>query len=174
MSQTVPDFAELLDCARHSAVHLEMRDVYAVEEETATVDAWRRDGTVPAADSAFWRPWVELVKRTTARGVTVRRARIVSEPVSQYIRFEHAITPVNVAAGEQVRWLPRAHASGLALPGNDFWLIDERAVRFNVFSGDGRAVAPQYTEDAAVARLCTQAFAAVWERAVPHDQYTPA
>ncbi|RSO07021.1 hypothetical protein DMH18_26670 [Streptomyces sp. WAC 06783] len=171
MSQTVPDFAELLDSARHSAVHLEMRDVYAVEEEAATVDAWRRDGTVPTADSEFWRPWVELVKRTTARGVAVRRARIVSEPVSQYVRFEYAITPVNVAAGERVRWLSRAHASDLALPGNDFWLIDERAVRFNVFSGDGLAVAPQSTKDAAVARLCAQAFAAVWERAVPHDEY---
>ncbi|OKI09361.1 hypothetical protein A6A06_01215 [Streptomyces sp. CB02923] len=171
MSQTVPSFAELLDSARHSAVHLEMRDVYAVEEEKTAVDAWRRDGTVPAADSEFWREWVELVTRTVKRGVTMRRARIVSEPVSEYIRFEHAITPVNVAAGEQVRWLPRAHACGLALPGSDFWLIDEKAVGFNVFSGDGQATDPQYTEDTSVARLCAQAFAAVWERAVPHDQY---
>ncbi|WP_438948653.1 DUF6879 family protein [Streptomyces atratus] len=55
-----------------------------------------------------------------ARGVRVLRARVVSEPVTEYIRFEHAITDANLRAGEEVRWLPRRRASTLALPGNDF------------------------------------------------------
>jgi Family of unknown function (DUF6879) len=32
---------------------------------------------------------------------------------------------LNIAAGEEVRWLPRRRASDLRLPGNDFWLLDE-------------------------------------------------
>ena len=76
-----------------------------------------------------------------ARGVRFRRARIVSEPVADFIRFEYEATAgLNVAAGEEVRWLPRRRASDLCLPGNDFWVFDGRLVRFHHFSGDGDIV----------------------------------
>jgi hypothetical protein len=47
-----------------------------------------------------------LVQEVVARGVVMRRAGIVSEPVTDHIRYEHAITPLNLRAGEDVRWLP--------------------------------------------------------------------
>lgn len=172
MPSSAPGFDELMaDCTR-SAVHLEMRDAYGVDDEAEDFANWHRTGrrdTDPA--SAYWAPWVDLISRTVARGVDVRRARIVSEPVSAYIRFEHGGTSVNVLAGEQVRWLPRRRASDVALPGNDFWLFDERWVHWNHFSGEGAWTADEVTEDPAVAKLCAAAFAAVWERAIPHDQY---
>ncbi|MEU2771223.1 DUF6879 family protein [Streptomyces diastaticus] len=166
-----PSFEDLLDSARRHALHLELRDVYAVGEEQQVYDAYLRDGSVPADDSPFWSGWLPLVERTVARGVAVRRARIVSEPVTDYIRFEHAITHANERAGEQVRWLPRRRASTLALPGNDFWLIDDRIVRWNLFSGDGQALKPDHTEDADAVKLCTEAFHAVWDLATPHADY---
>ncbi|MFE0580264.1 DUF6879 family protein [Streptomyces sp. NPDC058874] len=166
-----PSFETLLDSARVHALHLELRDVYAVGEEREVYSAFLRDGSVPADDSAYWSGWLPLVERTVARGVKVARARIVSEPVTEYISFEHAITDANLRAGEEVRWLGRRHASALALPGNDFWLIDDRVVRWNVFSGDGEALEPDHTEDPAAIKLCTEAFQAVWELAVPHADY---
>ena len=100
-------------------------------------------------------------------------ARIVSEPVTLYTRYLHAMTPVNIAAGEEVRWLSRHRASDVALPGNDFWVFDGHAVRFNHFTGDGDWADPRtsYTEEAGVAKLCVSAFEAVWERATPHERY---
>ncbi|MFB7609847.1 DUF6879 family protein [Streptomyces gardneri] len=166
-----PSFETLLDSAREQALHLELRDVYAVGEERDVYAAFLRDGSVPADDSAYWSGWLPLVERTVARGVKVARARIVSEPVTEYIRFEHAITDANLRAGEEVRWLSRCHASPLALPGNDFWLIDDRIVRWNIFSGDGHALDPDHTEDPAAIKLCAEAFQAVWELAVPHADY---
>jgi len=56
----------------------------------------------------------------TSNGVVMRRARIVSVPVGEYTRYEHSLTFTNIVAGEEIRWLPRRHASTLALPGNDF------------------------------------------------------
>ena len=91
------------------------------DAEADDFHAWLETGHVdtdPA--SPDWASWVSLVTRTVARGVAVRRARIVSEPVSDYIRYEHASTTVNVHAGEQVRWLPRRRASGIALAGTSF------------------------------------------------------
>lgn len=101
----------------------------------------------------------------------VRRARIVSEPVSEYIRYEHSGTFTNVAAGEHVRWLPRRRASDIALPGNDFWLFDEEWVHWNHFAGDGSSTGEEITNAPVSAKLCSEAFEAVWSRAVPHDQY---
>ncbi|MGV9339720.1 DUF6879 family protein [Streptomyces sp. NPDC003688] len=172
MSQRLPSFAELLYSAVDSAVHLEMRDAYGVAGEAASFARWQETGEVDDdPESPYWAPWTELVRRTVARGVSIRRARIVSEPVSDYIRYEHAGTGVNVAAGEQVRWLPRRRASDLCLPGNDFWLIDGRLVRWNHFTGDGASAPGEITEELGAARLCKAAFETVWARAIPHAEY---
>jgi hypothetical protein len=171
--QPLPTFPELLGGALRSAVHLEMRDAYGVTSEAADYARWLATGerdTDPG--SAYWGPWVELVSGLVARGVAVRRARIVSEPVSDYIRYEHAGTAVNIGAGEEVRWLPRRRASDIPLPGNDFWLVDDRLVRWNHFTGDGSSAEGEISTDPAVARLCSTAFEAVWDRAQPHDTYT--
>ncbi len=149
-----------------------MRDQYGVSDEAEGFGIWLRTGqqdTDPA--SGYWAPWVDLISGAVARGVMVRRARIISEPVSDYIRYEHASTDVNVHAGEQVRWLPRRLASDVALPGNDFWLFDDRVIRWGYFSGDGALAGHEISDDPTAAKLCAQSFEAVWERAVPHDQY---
>ncbi|MFI9393649.1 DUF6879 family protein [Streptomyces bauhiniae] len=171
MTPKLPGFEELLDSAASSALHLEMRDTYAVAEEAEDVALWRsgawdlEDGRRTLAD------WLALVRRTVARGVVVRRARIVSEPVTEYIRYEHALTPLNLEAGEGVRWLPRRQALGIAVPANDFWLIDGRVVRFNHFAGDGAAVEPEMSDDPAIAHLCASAFDEVWKRGLEHHQF---
>lgn len=162
-------FPDRLRSAQHSAVHLEMRDSYTPRDPTFA--AWRRGEAVGSPDLDVHRPWVDLVRSAVARGVVVRRARIVSEPVSEYIRFEYDTTPMNLAAGEEVRWLPRRRASDIPLPGNDFWLLDSQLARFGHFTGDGDPVGEEWTEDPAVAALCAAAFEAVWERAVPHEDY---
>ncbi|MFI1766076.1 DUF6879 family protein [Streptomyces sp. NPDC020800] len=172
MPQSVPSFDELLDGAERSAVHLEMRDAYGVTSEADDFAHWKATGerdTDP--NSHYWGPWTRLIRRTVARGIVVRRARIVSEPVSDYIRYEHGATQVNVDAGEQVRWLPRRQASDIALPGNYFWLIDGRQIRWNHFTGDGASGGGEISEDSATAKLCAEAFEAVWARAIPHDEY---
>jgi hypothetical protein len=112
------------------------------------------------------------VSTSVARGVDVRRARVVSEPVSDYIRYEHAITSGhNIKAGELVRWLPRRRASSLLLPGNDCWVFDRSSVLFNHFNGDGQMTGEELVTDADVVRACVSAFEAIWDQAIPHAEY---
>lgn len=176
MSQSnVPDFAELLAGARQSAVHLEMRDAYGVGDEAEDFENFKRTGIADTdPESNFWPDWLPIVKDTLARGVVMRRARIVSEPVTDYIRYEHALTVTNLAAGEQVRWLPRRLTSDIPLPGNDFWLIDDRLVCFHFFTGAGDWATPGFEvrEDTPAVKLASTAFETVWERGIPHDQFT--
>jgi hypothetical protein len=163
-----PDFDRLFRSVTRSAVHLEMRDDYG--GGSPAFGAWRDHR--PYDRSGPDAVWHALVGNVIQRGVTVRRARIISEPVSDYIRFEYEVTPAaNLAAGERVRWLPRPKASDLALPGNDFWLFDGTAVLFNYFSGGGAPAGTELREEPAVVKLCAAAFEAVWDRAVPHEEY---
>lgn len=170
----VPTFEELFGRCERSALHLEMRDGYMRSDPMFI--AWKAGQRVddPADRDRWWRPWLDLMTEATGRGIEVRRARIVSEPVSDYILFEHEVTDANVAAGEQVRWLPRRRATDLTLPGNDFWLFDETLVLINHFDGEGESLEPELiTDDPSLAKLCLTAFEAVWERAIPHEQYHP-
>lgn len=171
MQQKVPSFAELLSSATRSAVHLEMRDVYAVAEEEGEMKLWRSGAWSLDDGRKALSGWMELVASITRRGVAVRRARIVSEPVTDYIKYEHALTSLNIEAGEEVRWLPRRLALGIPLPAADFWLIDERLVRFNHFSGTGEAADPEMSDDPVVSALCASAFTSVWDRAMPHEEF---
>ncbi|WP_329567505.1 DUF6879 family protein [Kitasatospora sp. NBC_01266] len=175
MTHHVPDFTTLLRGARSTAVHLEMRDSYAVSGEAEEFEEFKRSGKVNEdPESERWAAWVPLVQEAVGRGVVLRRARIVSEPVTDYVRWEHAVTSVNLAAGELVRWLPRSRTSAIALPGNDFWLIDDRLVLFRWFTGDGTWAGHTFTGDRAAVRLCSSAFEAVWERGIPHEKYRMA
>lgn len=166
---------ELLSSCERSAVHLEMRDGYMRSDPRFA--AWQQGHRFDPADrNSWWRPWHDIVAAARSRGVTIRRARIISEPVSEYIRWEHEITFMNVKAGEEVRWLPRRRTSDLLLPGNDFWVFDDRLVLWNHFTGEGE-VSPEgweTTENPALIKACAVAFESVWDRAIPHGEYRPA
>ena len=75
--------------------------------------------------------------------------------------------------GEQVRWLPRHQVPGLLVPLCDFWVLDDRLVRFGYFAGDGEFLDDAVTDDPEIARTCADAFERVWERAIPHADYRP-
>lgn len=166
---SIPEFSELLAGTGHSAVHLEMRDGYY---SNPRFEAWRNGARVDWDDrSSWWRPFHQDIADAVARGVNVRRARVVSEPVTDYIRWEHYQTRANVEAGEQVRWLPRRQAWDLLLPGTDLWVFDGRLMRVHHFSGDGEWISKELSDDPAVVGQHGAAFEGVWERAVPHAQY---
>ena len=139
-----PPFPVLLRACTSSAVHLEMRDAYTPADPW--FQAWLASDR-EEFERRLTRPWLDLIREMADCGVQVRRVRVISEPVTDYVRFQHAGTALNVAAGEDVRWLPRAGASGIALPGNDFWLLDFETAMFNHYSGDGRSIGQDLTTD---------------------------
>lgn len=172
MPQNVPPFADLLAGCHRSAVHLETRDAYGVDEEDADFAAWRDGWSYDLDDRlSWWNAFHDVVSNAVGRGVVIRRARVVSEPVGEYIRYEYACTPQNIATGEDVRWLPRRLASDLLIPGNDLWIFDERLIRFSLFAGDGKFVADVMEDAADVVKRHAEAFEAVWDRAIPHEDF---
>ena len=169
-----PPARDALARAHTSAVHLEMRDHYRLDDPGYI--AWRAGTRIDPADrTSWWDGWHDHVAAAAERGVSVRRARIVAEPVTDYVRWEHHLTFGNVAAGEVVRWLPRRLAVGLMLPATDFWLFDGATLLLHHFGGDGRLDEDgrEYTTDPGLVEACAAAFEAVWQRAIPHEEYRP-
>lgn len=163
-------FEDLLSAATRSAIHLESRDAYMAD---ASFVRWQQTGVVATDANDDW--WIATVGAAVASGVKVRRARIVSEPLSSYSRWLWECTPlVNLAAGEMVRWLPRHETAGLVIPPADFWVFDATVLVWNHFTGDGEWADNEVTRDAALVELCFNTFEAVWERAIDHQEYRPS
>ncbi|MFC7734163.1 DUF6879 family protein [Actinomadura keratinilytica] len=161
-----PTFADLLARATRSAVHLEMRDFYG---PSPGFEDWKAGGSGRIDDGGRWE---RLIGDAVARGVRVRRVRIVSEPVSDYIRWEYMVSDENIRAGEEIRWLPRRQASGIMLPHSDFWMYDQRLVVFNFNDGHGNHVPEfEYTSDPRRVSQIVATFEQAWERAIPHERY---
>ncbi|MFK0294877.1 DUF6879 family protein [Streptomyces sp. NPDC090442] len=155
----------------HDAFHLELRDDYSVPNEEGVYRDWL-SGT---ADGSFMAPWAQLMKRVTGSGMTVRRVRVVTEPHTPHIQWEHATTHVNEAAGESIRWLPRQKMpEELVLPvkGNDWWLFDDKLLAVGYFDGSGRVLGSEVVETPAIVGECIRVRDLLWGMAIPHSEYT--
>ena len=162
-----PTLDDLLAAATRRVLHLEMRDLY---DEAGLFEVWQSGE--PHDWAASMAPWVAKARPVVERGVDFRRARVVSEPVSRYIRHEYEMTALaSVAAGERVRWLPRSKADDLRLPANDFWLVDD-VLLFSHFDGNGVRVGTGVGSADALA-FCVEAFENVWRLGVDHSDYCP-
>ncbi|MEV4746570.1 DUF6879 family protein [Streptosporangium sp. NPDC049248] len=163
-------FEELLAGFERSAVHLEMRDAYGTAVELPYMARW----AAGEPDNLEWlQGWCSTLREHVKSGRTVRRARIVSEPLSDYQRWSYSIAQPMVEAGEDIRWVPRRLVSSIPLPGNDFYLFDDRLTVFLHYAGNGLGRAKVTSTDPGDIALCKSAFETVWKFAIPHSEYTP-
>ncbi|WP_427168845.1 DUF6879 family protein (plasmid) [Streptomyces sp. C1-1] len=164
---------QLFESFAYDACHLELRDDYSVPDEDSPFTSWLRGETV---DYSYMEPWTQLVRRVTAEGKTVRRIRVITEPHTPYIQWEHATTALNERAGEQIRWLPRRSLPEnitFPLAGNDWWLYDDRLLAVGHFDSEGRVLGSQIIEDPDTVAECARLRNLLWAAAIPHLQYKP-
>jgi hypothetical protein len=165
---------ELFSTFKRDAFHLELRDAYAIASEDESFQHWL-DGK-PADPAELDRPWLRRMRSITETGKTVRRVRVVSEPISAYIRYEWEATPENLDAGEDIRWLPRnlvPEDVDFPYEGRDFWLFDDSLAAFGHFDQDGRSLGSEVVTDPSVVRRCIEVRDRLWLLAVPHSEYRP-
>lgn len=167
---SVAEFEEAIRRFDKESVHLEMRDSYGTEVELPHMAAWAAG---EPDDLSFMQPWCDDVRRFVAEGKSLRRAHVVSEPLSDYQRWAYTVVGASEDAGEQHRWVPRRQVSCIAFPGNDFWMLDHRLVIFHHYAGNGLNIDFTTSTDPRDIELCSSAFEAVWNIGIPHRQYQP-
>lgn len=156
---------------KKSFVHLETRDSYGTEVELPHMAKWRRG----EPDDFGWLTWwLQMLRGHRAAGRTCRRARVVSEPLSEYQRWTLSHADRFVDAGEEIRYVPRARLATVALPGSgDFYVFDDQLVMFLHYAGTGTNTAFETTTNPDIVRTCRRAFEAVWDLATPVRDYRP-
>jgi len=164
------EFDRLLRTFALSSVHLETRDAYGTAVELPHMAKWAAG---EPDDLAWLQDWCDMLRLHVTAGRSVRRARIVSEPLSDYQRWSYSIAEPMVAAGEDIRWVPRGLVSSIGIPGNDYYLLDDRLVVFLHYAGNGLAVDRVTSVEPADLELCRTAFEAVWRLSIPHREYKP-
>lgn len=97
-----------------------------------------------------------LVREAVASGARVHRVHVVDLPLSDYLRYELAVYPENIAAGEDVRIADRAAHPGLTELRTDFWLFDDSVVVWLRHGGDGDLIGCDLSQDPADIRRCQE------------------
>jgi len=139
--QLVQDFGSLF---RHRVFRLEALDCYDAPNEH---EPYARFLAGQPPDLAWREPWKRLVRDVRASGRIMQRVHIVTEPVSDYVRFELLhVYPANVEAGEDVRILARQPAEGAGVTFRDFWLFDDSLAALLGYDDDGRVQSVQTTD----------------------------
>ncbi|SDD94588.1 DUF6879 family protein [Actinokineospora iranica] len=163
------DFASLFRRFTRSAWRWEAQGTYRQPDEVAPWQRWREG--VPVANDLDWLgPWLDDVRAATRAGKRFERVRLVTDPLTEYLRWQMEVTPANIEAGEVIRLLPAADARALGLPVHDFWLFDDERVAVLHFGDTGLTGAEIITDPATVAQHQSWRDVA-WRHAVAFEDY---
>ena len=124
---SAPAFNEQFEQAQYSIFRLETLAHYGGSGEERALAAFLAGDVYAAGDDM--RHWMELIQRNAQAGCVMRRVHVVTEPLSDYLRFE--ITwgnPYSVSAGEDVRLIAMLEGAvwPADVPQHDFWMYDGR------------------------------------------------
>lgn len=161
-------FDELFRTFRQSAFHLEVQDAYHTPEEAGPFDLFVAG---KADDFAWLQPWLTLMRQATSAGKSITRARVATVPHGDYTRWGLTVAEHNIAAGEDIRWLPRHLIDPGELTADDFWLFDEERVVFTIFEPGGALGGGAATTDPTIVGRCRAVRERVWQAAIPHREY---
>lgn len=164
---TYREFQDALRSARR-AWHLELRDTYKVTYEKAPIARWRNG---EPEDFAFLEEWLSFVREVTERGLAVERLRLVTLPHTEYTQWSLFVAEQNVAAGEDVRYLPIREPLGVALPAEDCWLLDDDRLILSLFAPDGEAGGFAREEAPELIAEYRAVRDALWPMGISHSEY---
>lgn len=145
-----------------SAFRLEVRQTYTIPSEQERVKSFLAGD--PKPDRSTW--WHDNVLEQVAAGKTIRRAKVVRRPLTDYTRFLFSWgIPDNIRAGEDYRIVDQDDVIR-DLPSDDFWLFDDKAVVRLVFEEDGTLADRQLIEDEDLSQYLRWRELA-WDNGVP-------
>nr|WP_202447192.1 DUF6879 family protein [Streptomyces sp. SID5468] len=121
----------------YEAWRLETLPVYRVPQEE---DAIRRFLAGEPVTRQATQPWFDRVQAYVASGRSVGRVHIVTQPLSDYLRFEFDHYRHNVEAGEAVRVLDVTNRPNPLDGVQDFWMFDRSRIVLMHYEADGTQV----------------------------------
>lgn len=138
---TPADFNNLFHRFKHEAFRLEVQPVYVLDYEQEAVDEFLRGEPRPVNELDFYADWLRQIKAATDEGRQILRVRVLTDPPTDYQRWEVWAGRWNIEAGEQIRYLDRDAAAKAGVPlTDDWWLFDRERLARMRFADDGTAL----------------------------------
>ena len=117
-------FGHLFNSFEESAFRLETLDAYSIPQETPEFDRYLRGEQLPTDPNS---EWVKLVADRVRLGKIMQRVRVISTPLTPYLRYEidwgYLYSSI---VGEDIRLIERSRLKPDMQAPNDYWLFDRR------------------------------------------------
>ncbi|MFI5882113.1 DUF6879 family protein [Streptomyces sp. NPDC051554] len=139
------DWRRTFDGMEQEAWRLETLPVYRVPQEEEAISRFLAGESV-TRDAT--QPWFDRVKAYVAGGRSVGRVHIVTQPLSDYLRFEFEHYRHNVEAGEAVRILDVTDRTNPLAGIQDFWMFDRSQIVLMHYEQDGTQISREVYEGA--------------------------
>jgi len=170
-----PEFSAWFRRFRRSCFRLETLQCYLGSGEDDSIRAFLA-GRSPQPHPGK-REWMTLVDAAVRDGRTMQRVHVVTEPITDYIRFEVTWSyAYSVAAGEDVRIIPVLDGEPwpLEIPTCDFWLFDDSELFDMHYDAEGTWTGIEHRGEPAAASVACQVRDAALRRAQPWAEYVSA
>lgn len=167
-----PAFRDRFEQFRYSVFRLETLQSYGNSGEDPALEAFQAGH--PHLVTPGKQRWTAMIRANAHAGRTLQRVHVVTEPISDYLRFEltWGYGP-NVEAGEDIRIIPVAEGDPWPadLPHRDYWLFDARELYDMHYESDGTWLGTEpVTDPDRIVQACTWRDAALFH-AVPWSEY---
>ncbi|MFJ8152243.1 DUF6879 family protein [Streptomyces sp. NPDC094468] len=121
------------------AWRLETLPQYLVPQESAEIEAFRAGKRIDP--HTYSSPYTEDVKRLTGEGKRKGRVHVLTQPLSDYLRFEFSrYYAPHALAGEHIRILDVTDRENPLSPVQDFWIFDRSTVVLMNYEADGTQI----------------------------------
>ncbi|MQA11455.1 MAG: hypothetical protein GEU98_23460 [Pseudonocardiaceae bacterium] len=161
------ELGALLGAVRRSSWRWECQGNYAVDGE----DLRRWLAGEPTVETDDDRAWVDYVRRLHTAGIPFERVRMLTEPLTDYLRWMLDTTDRNVDAGEDIRWIEQRLAVELGMPGYDFYILDDERVVIMRFDDTAALTVLEVVEDRDTLARHRAWRDLVWPHAIRHADY---
>ncbi|MGH3799104.1 MAG: DUF6879 family protein [Pseudonocardiaceae bacterium] len=121
-------------------------------------------------DYSFMDRWTGKVSRWSTQGKRMARVRVVTEPLTEDAHYLLHIARLNVAAGDEIRYLPRQRARELGLPDEDYWIFDATTAAIIHFDEDC-PVDQELIDDPTEIVLRLHWFDAAWHHSISREEF---
>lgn len=135
------------DTFQRSAFRLETLPEYRVAKEEGLLERYLAGEPMPAGYNEGWH---RRLRGYFASGRYVQRVRVLTPPLSDYIRrqFDWGYVGNVSRGGEDIRILDLSRTPDLGLPDWDFWFFDDEVVLKQVYAEDGTQLGREVLPDA--------------------------
>lgn len=166
-----PEFRARFAAFSYSVFRLETLQSYGNSGEDEAFVAFLADEPAPYEPAV--EEWDAMIRRNVQAGRIQQRVHVVTEPLTDYMRFELTGYAQSVDAGEEVRIVRVAENESWPsdVPRSDFFLFDSSELYLQHYGDAGEWLGTEpITDPAAIVRACRWRDAALY-RATPWWDY---